>query len=497
MSKLTQYINEALSGKMGRIIDQKEITYPDGTVVNVEKMKDRWGMSMLALHSKYPFFSAAIDSLTVIYTNSVQTMATDGYRIFVNPWFMETKLNDTGLLFVIMHELMHCILNHIPRAKARNDDTQKSNIAGDYEINGLLVRDGVASKSVVDKIGALIDEKYYGWSYEQIYADDPKNGGEPDKSGDSDGDSGDQGGEQGETSDNEPGDQGGQGSGSDGDGSNEDSGGKCGGNQNTSAAKQAQKGEIGSGGAFIDPKTGEKIAKEAGYDKEDIGDTGSESDLTSKWRNIGQSCAGKIGSGGSGSILNAVLNVYKPSKNWKSELKRYIGNAISKDEEEKLGRKSVIHNDQIKNYDRQMENSLSKVAFMIDTSGSVSDKQLVKLLSECQHICRQKKVPEVSMIYYDYGIENIETLKYKQKPNPKNVKGGGGTSFKKACDDMISKFGRKRFELCMVFTDGDTIEEVAMKPKNMKNVVFVIIDRPGCEAPKYGKTIYIKSDDVE
>ncbi len=501
---LSQYINESIITEAkynNKILDMEEITYPDGTVVNVKKMLDRWSMAMLLLHSKYPFVSPSMDALVPIYTHSVKTMATDGYRIFVNPHFMETELSDTGLIFVIMHELMHCILNHIPRSIARNDDHKRSNIAGDYEINGLLVQDGLASESVVKGIGALLDSKYYGWPYEQIYEDNPKGSSNDSNSGNSEGEPGEQSddqqdgggsGNQGEQSDDQQ-DGGGSGSGSD---DQQDGGSGCGGNQDSSAAKKAQESEVASGGAFIDPKEGEKIAKESGYDKDEIGESGSATDLTNKWRNIAQSAAGKIGSGKGGNILNAVLNIYKPSKNWKSELKRYIGNAISKDEEEKMGRKTVLHNDQIKNYDRQMENSLSKVLFMIDTSGSVSDKQLVKMLSECQHICRQKKVPEVTFAYYDYGIGSTETLKYNKKPDVKKVSGGGGTSFRKACDD-IQKMFRKRFELVMVFTDGDTIEEVPTKPKNMKNVVFVVIDRPATEAPKYGKTVYIKSDDVE
>ncbi len=512
---LKQYITEA-SKPMRKIEDMEEIVYSDGTVIKVQDMIDNWFLATTIIYTNYSFFNVALSRLVPIYTNSVKTMATDGIRIFINPHFMMTELSDmNALVFVIMHELMHCILNHIPRAKANNHNMRKSNIAGDYEINALLMLDGVCKKSTIDKIHALLDSKYYttdpkaSWPYEAIYNDNPKDPGQPNQSGDSQG-------EPGEGDDGEPGEgdgeggqgQGGQGQGKQGQGkggsqadqgksddNEEGEGQACGGRQDTQSANEAQDTEVPYGGAFIEPKIGRKIAEESGYSK---GECGQDEDLTSKWKSIAESTAGQIGSGSGGATLNAVLQVFKPSKNWKSELRRYIGNAISKDEEEKMGRKSVLHNDTLKGYDRYLDNSLSKCLFMIDTSGSVSDKQLLKMISEAHHICHQKKVPQVTYAYYDDGVGSVETIKnYRKMPDVKKVSGRGGTSWAQAVADIETTYKRKKFELCVVFSDGDTLEEVSSKPKCFKNVVFVIIDRPAAKAPAYGKTIYINSADVK
>ena len=69
----------------------------------------------------------------------------------------------------MMHEVMHCALDHMERGKYH--DQHKSNIAADYEVNGNLVDSGVVSASDVSKY--LYDPKYSGWAYETIYADNP------------------------------------------------------------------------------------------------------------------------------------------------------------------------------------------------------------------------------------------------------------------------------------------------------------------------------------
>jgi predicted metal-dependent peptidase len=77
----------------------------------------------------------------------------------------------TGKVFVLAHEIMHCVLNHMRRGKSH--DHERSNIAADYEVNAWINDIGLIRSATMEKLGALYDKKYSGWGYEKIYADNP------------------------------------------------------------------------------------------------------------------------------------------------------------------------------------------------------------------------------------------------------------------------------------------------------------------------------------
>jgi predicted metal-dependent peptidase len=119
-----------------------------------------------------PFLGSMVRRIRYIYTFHVATQATDGYNIFVNPQFTY-NLDFEQKVFVLEHEIMHCIMDHMRRGKQAGHDPMKSNIAADYEVNSTLVELGFTSENVVRKTKALFDHKWDGKAYEQIYAANP------------------------------------------------------------------------------------------------------------------------------------------------------------------------------------------------------------------------------------------------------------------------------------------------------------------------------------
>ena len=97
---------------------------------------------MQQVAQKYPFFERLIRELSIIYTFQVKTQATDGTRLFINPEFTD-DLSMKMKAFVLMHETMHCALDHLMRG--RYHDHHKSNIAADYEVNCALVDSGIVT----------------------------------------------------------------------------------------------------------------------------------------------------------------------------------------------------------------------------------------------------------------------------------------------------------------------------------------------------------------
>lgn len=150
--------------------DYDTIVCPNGQVIDMNKLLDDQQRAIAGLVHIMPFFQGFIGKLRPVYTFKVKTQATDGFNLFINPQFTY-NLDMTQKVFVLAHEIMHCVLNHMRRGK--NHDSEKSNIAADYEVNCWIDEVGLIRAATMQKMGALYDKKYSGWGYEKIYADSP------------------------------------------------------------------------------------------------------------------------------------------------------------------------------------------------------------------------------------------------------------------------------------------------------------------------------------
>ena len=165
--------------------DYDTILCPDGEVIDMQKLLEEQQRACAALGHLLPALGGFVSKLRFIYTFRVDTQATDGYNIFINPQFT-SHLDLTGKTFVLGHEIMHNLLNHLRRAKELGHDMRKSNIAADYEVNVTLSKDlGLVKPETIKKIGGLYDDKYHTWGYEKIYADSPSGGGQSSMNNDS------------------------------------------------------------------------------------------------------------------------------------------------------------------------------------------------------------------------------------------------------------------------------------------------------------------------
>jgi predicted metal-dependent peptidase len=100
------------------------------------------------------------------------TFAVDGRNIFYNPAFVD-KISSNEVKFVLAHEVMHCVYEHMSRRGDRNP--KKWNIAGDYSINGVLIQSGFTMPK-----GGLYEPAFDGKSADEIYSllpDPPPDGG--------------------------------------------------------------------------------------------------------------------------------------------------------------------------------------------------------------------------------------------------------------------------------------------------------------------------------
>lgn len=87
-----------------------------------------------------PFFASLLLGMPMIEDAGVKTMATNGDEIRFNPqWVDSLSLPET--VFVLAHETMHCVFQHMHRRGDREHN--RWNQAGDYIINDTLVNERI------------------------------------------------------------------------------------------------------------------------------------------------------------------------------------------------------------------------------------------------------------------------------------------------------------------------------------------------------------------
>lgn len=144
---------------------------PDITPEELERMsidvRERITVARIGLLLKHPFFGNMATRLTVKDgTSWLPTAATDGRNLYYNAEFFNA-MDNAEIEFVIAHEILHCVFDHLGRRD--NRDPKLYNIAADYIVNNLLVRDRIGEKPKL--IDCFQDFKYEGWTSEQVYDD--------------------------------------------------------------------------------------------------------------------------------------------------------------------------------------------------------------------------------------------------------------------------------------------------------------------------------------
>jgi len=118
----------------------------------------------LQLMLGHPFLAAAMARYPLVDAAEhpwCQTMATDGYYIYVNRAFSE-RLSEEEIIGVLGHEVLHCVLGHIDRRGER--DREVWNMAIDYATNLFLSDCGF---TLPDNV--LLNSSFKGMTAEDIY----------------------------------------------------------------------------------------------------------------------------------------------------------------------------------------------------------------------------------------------------------------------------------------------------------------------------------------
>lgn len=130
-------------------------------------------LSRMRLLCNHGFFGLLLMHLTYSIDETAETAYTDGKRIAFAPAFLD-QLNDQELDFVMMHEIMHVVLQHCLRSGDR--DPESFNIACDIVVNSNILLENKMNRSSItlrtygESMHIAPDGKEgYEYTAEQVY----------------------------------------------------------------------------------------------------------------------------------------------------------------------------------------------------------------------------------------------------------------------------------------------------------------------------------------
>ena len=183
--------------------------------------------------------------------------------------------------------------------------------------------------------------------------------------------------------------------------------------------------------------------------------------------------------------LTEVIRKLKKKKpevfNWKAYFRRLLGSIYD------VNIRSTRRKPSKRFVDSAGIQHKKKVSILVavDTSGSVSEKELQEFFSEIDYV--YKAGARVTILQCDTRINKIEEYDGKKIPE---IKGRGGTDFNPPVEYYCKHI--KDYASLIYFTDG----EAPLPQRNPQGIVWVISSR-GLHQDYFGKVIYIPKEQEE
>jgi predicted metal-dependent peptidase len=380
---------------------------PDITPEQLDEMRvevlDRIIVARVGLLLRHPFFGNMATRLRILSADDwCPTAAVDGRNLYFNTQFFNAMSNKE-IEFVIAHEILHCVFDHLERREDRNPLIY--NISADYIVNNTLVRDRIGE--IPKLVDCFQDFKYDGWTSEEVYDELFKKYDEEELQ------------KLGELLDEH------LDWGEDGDGNE-------GGNE-------GEEGEDSNGN-----KTSKKRPS---YSKEDLRKIRDEvkENMLSAAQSAG---AGNVPSG----VARMIKELTEPKMNWRELLRQQIQSTIRNDFTFSRPSRKGWHTGAIlpgMNFDTTID-----ICIALDMSGSIGNSQAQDFLGEIKGIMDEFKDYNIKLWCFDTKVYNEQDFSADGGEDllDYEIKGGGGTDFMANWTYMKENdIQPKKF---IMFTDG-------------------------------------------
>lgn len=181
---LLESYNNIEGGNASDLIELGKIRMDDGNLVDGSDFVDVVNGALMLFKNRHPYEYKYIRSATIIYLLDdliTETMCVDNKMVYyINIGFLYNKpprglnMSSESVFKILYHEAMHSMLAHIQRMHSYNDKrTQKAswtdmNIAGDLEINGMMVGDRICDENFWREHAGCFDPDLIGIPFETI-----------------------------------------------------------------------------------------------------------------------------------------------------------------------------------------------------------------------------------------------------------------------------------------------------------------------------------------
>lgn len=327
----------------------------------------------------------------------VPTAYTDGKNKRYGKKFLE-KLEIEEVCGLVMHENIHVALAHVPRHRdLMKEDPKLANAAMDYVDNAIIM--ALKSEGLCKlPAGGLYDPMFINWSVREVY--------NYLKSGRS-------------------------------------------GHPNVPQGKpEQQDGGVKIGGKFFSTETLDE------HSDSTEGDAGADQKLAKEVEGAireGMLLAGRLGA----NIPRALEEALAPEVNWWDETNEFMTEHTKGNEEltfQRYNRKHLANDLLLPVSDSE---KLSEVVIFIDTSGSISGKQLSIFGGGVADICEVCQPDRVRVLWWDTKVHAEQVFEEGSYANLRNLlrpQGGGGTNVS-CVSEYLNRTGIKA-DCAIGFTDG-------------------------------------------
>jgi predicted metal-dependent peptidase len=433
--------------------------------------EDKLSKAKIRLHKEYPFFSYLVEHLRIQEdTNnrlSSKTMGVDEKgRLYYDKAFVDKIGEGTGaqLLAVLAHEVMHPAFRHFTRQGHRHvqvNGQELFNVACDVSVNHIIVEEGlelpslgiipkdgkvtvygITVENIGDKMAEEIYEELLAGCLEQVKQGKMKQVGGPN-----------------------------------GDMTN---GGKSAGGFDD----HLKSGDDDGDGEGKGDKEGEEDGSGQGDD-----DAGIPSGDWIKIVAEAMEHAKRIGKLPAG-MQRQYDELHKSKLNWRAIIRRTVASKIPFDYSYvRPSRRYIVHD----LYLPVVVGEKIKVICSIDTSGSISEKELSSFISEMIGISRSFSFVEFVILTHDVEVHDDITIADNTIRKLRSIKvhGGGGTSHKPLFKYIKKNRKKWNTKLLVSFTDG--YSDFPDKPDGTETI-FVLggSHAPRESMPKWAKTICLE-----
>lgn len=359
-------------------------------VTLTDAQKRKWIETRSALLWKCPAFTHILFSmlnptkgeLAAMFTDAVPIAATDGSNLILNPaTFFDFSLDER--IFIVAHEIMHCILNHCvlglsmrrsgqvkyTDGTALPYDAGLMNKAMDYVINDTLIADkigkfpdcGLHDTTIATRADGFLD------AYRKLYEDEQKNGGK------------------------------GKGSGQ------------------------------GKGGfdVILDPGTGQ--GQDPGQAAQ--GRSQTEWDTAVAAAISSAKMQGKLPA----NLERLLGEIIDPQVPWQDHIRAFFARRVGSGgyDWRKPDRRLILRDIYSP---RRAGNGCDTIVVAVDTSGSIGQKELDIFFGEMCGILDDVRPQEVHVVWCDAKVHHVDTVDDSQDIRTLKPHGGGGTDFRPVFD---------------------------------------------------------------